>query len=962
MSSNKIVFSAQFGEKGGPVKQFRSLLGLVVLLAAVLETDALTFSVINENDSGGGSLRQAIINCNSSAGDDTITFDIPGIGPHFLSLTSQLPDITSNITFLNDRATDEEVNIFCPSSGPSFNMFILTAGHTVTFAGLGMYEAVTYAIENDGSSVTVRNCFIGQGDTGLGNIGSAGNAANLTVLNTTIFGNSSSNGSGLTQSSGSGGQAHSTFTNCTFSFNSATAGGAGSAIDSNGGNSTTLLVNCTLADNTAQASGANVYIFNGATVQALNSIFQHAGSVANIQAVSGGMFSSLGHNLSDEPDGGDLGTGPGGFFGGSGDKRNTNPLLGPLSDNGGLPFTYAIPANSPALEAGDDAVLNFPYGLTTDERGALRKSGTHVDIGAYEREQVQQSGSIFTVTAASTHDDGVCGPVDCTINEAVNAANSNADANTIKFLRKLLGSVYVQVPGGLSITHPVTILGPGARSLSINGINNRVFYITPGAGNVSISDLELAFGTQNGANFPDNCGGLIYNAASLTLTRCSLRSGEAVFGGAIYNDGSGRTATLTMMDCTISFNRSGSSASAILNGGYNNGHATANLTNCTIARNICDNGVAAIYNDGNLNGNASLTLTNCTFFNNTGTGNTSGVYNDALNPDSFGTATTTTRNTIFRVNNPATDGANLFNDDNATSNGTIVSQGHNLSNDNAGGDGMSGPGGYLNAAGDWRNQSPELASLTDAGGATDTVPFTSATPIPYNAGDDAFAPPRDQRGFTRNGVSDIGAFEIRGHLAPVSAASRKVHGAAGTFDIPLPLTGTAGIECRQNTTNDPPTSPNFGKDHQVVVTFGGPVTVQSASVTSTTLGDSPSATFNSVGNDVVVDLHNIPALPRRLTITLNNASHFDTGTFNIPLSILLADATGSGGVNASDVSQVKSKSGQTVGATNFRTDITLSGSINASDISLAKAKSGTALPPAAPARPTKPVYTVRASE
>ena len=31
---------------------------------------------------------------------------------------------------------------------------------------------------------------------------------------------------------------------------------------------------------------------------------------------------------------------------------------------------------------------------------------------------------------------------------------------------------------------------------------------------------------------------------------------------------------------------------------------------------------------------------------------------------------------------------------------------------------------------------------------------------------------------------------------PVSAASRKTHGAAGTFDVPLPLTGNVGVECR----------------------------------------------------------------------------------------------------------------------------------------------------------------------
>ena len=64
----------------------------------------------------------------------------------------------------------------------------------------------------------------------------------------------------------------------------------------------------------------------------------------------------------------------------------------------------------------------------------------------------------------------------------------------------------------------------------------------------------------------------------------------------------------------------------------------------------------------------------------------------------------------------------------------------------------------------------------------------------------------------------------------------------------------------------------------------------------------------------------------------------------IPMGILLGDTSGNATVNASDVSQTKSKSGQPIDATNFRTDVTVNGSINASDVSLVKSKSGTALP------------------
>jgi N-acetylneuraminic acid mutarotase len=56
-----------------------------------------------------------------------------------------------------------------------------------------------------------------------------------------------------------------------------------------------------------------------------------------------------------------------------------------------------------------------------------------------------------------------------------------------------------------------------------------------------------------------------------------------------------------------------------------------------------------------------------------------------------------------------------------------------------------------------------------------------------------------------------------------SAFSRKTHGAAGTFDVPLPLTGNVGIECR---------SGGAANDYQMIINFATTVTVGSASVTS----------------------------------------------------------------------------------------------------------------------------------
>lgn len=55
-------------------------------------------TVTNTNDSGIGSLRQAILEANSKPGEDTITFNIPGSELHTINLLSALPAVTDPLT------------------------------------------------------------------------------------------------------------------------------------------------------------------------------------------------------------------------------------------------------------------------------------------------------------------------------------------------------------------------------------------------------------------------------------------------------------------------------------------------------------------------------------------------------------------------------------------------------------------------------------------------------------------------------------------------------------------------------------------------------------------------------------------------------------------------------------------------------------------------------------------------
>ena len=61
-------------------------------------------------------------------------------------------------------------------------------------------------------------------------------------------------------------------------------------------------------------------------------------------------------------------------------------MLGGLADNHGLVFTCALLPGSPALDVGDDTLL--ASNIVKDARGYARKSGAHVDIGAFEYQWV----------------------------------------------------------------------------------------------------------------------------------------------------------------------------------------------------------------------------------------------------------------------------------------------------------------------------------------------------------------------------------------------------------------------------------------------------------------------------------------------------------------------------------------------------------------------------------------------
>ena len=165
------------------------------------------------------------------------------------------------------------------------------------------------------------------------------------------------------------------------------------------------------------------------------------------------------------------------------------------------------------------------------------------------------------------------------------------------------------------------------------------------------------------------------------------------------------------------------------------------------------------------------------------------------------------------------------------------------------------------------------------------------------------------------------------------AVSRKTHGAGGTFDVELPLSGSVGIECRSG-----------GGNHTFVFTFTNNVVSGNAAVTSGTGNVSGPPTF--IGNTMTVNLTGVSDV-QQITVTLSNVTDcFGSVLPNTMVSagMLIGDTTGNRTVNSSDIAQVKAQSGSPVTSANFREDLNVDGVINASDIGLVKSKSGDSLP------------------
>ncbi len=299
------------------------------------------------------------------------------------------------------------------------------------------------------------------------------------------------------------------------------------------------------------------------------------------------------------------------------------------------------------------------------------------------------SAANFVVTRTDDRDATCISGSDCSLREAVRAANNQTGADSISFSGSL-GGIVTLTTGELIISDNLPISGNAARQTIRRGgeLPFRIFNIAAGVGvvfnNLNVSGGLVTVSDFNGTGFGGGIynlgnlqlfnsavqnnglaeaveccgvnvkGGGIYNAGSLNLQNSeisgnSLRGAQAS-GGGVFND---LNAQLSISDSIVADNKASANATGQQNSGCGCGGGIFNSGTVTINKTIVRNNSATgrSGNGGGLYSLTNLTITNSAIVNN----KTQGFQEISFGAGVFANGIFTLSNSTVSGNAPDTD-------------------------------------------------------------------------------------------------------------------------------------------------------------------------------------------------------------------------------------------------------------------------------------------------------------------